>query len=88
MGQVTDINAFDWNKIDEESGLSYLELAKGMAVETLVPIYAVLAEGEKKGIELDEEDKKKIDDWIAEQKKNYGDEFDEVLIMYNFKNFM
>ena len=79
MGQVTDINAFDWNKIDEESGLSYLELAKGMAVETLVPIYAVLAEGEKKGIELDEEDKKKIDDWIAEQKKNYGDEFDEVL---------
>ncbi len=86
MGEVTDINSFDWNKIDETSGLSYLEFAKGMAIETLIPIYAVIAEGEKNGIALDDADKKKIDDWIAEQKANYGDEFDEILKQSGYAN--
>lgn len=79
MGMLTDVNSFDWNGIDETSGISYKELAKGMAIETLVPIYATISEGEKNGIVLDEADEKQITDWIAEQKANYGDEFEEVL---------
>ncbi len=78
-GVVTDISSFDWNKVDEQMGISYLELSKSMAVETLLPIYAVIAEGEKNGVGFTEEDDKKIKDWIAEQKKNYGAEFENVL---------
>ncbi len=78
-GAVTDISSFDWNKVDEQLGLSYLELSKAMAVETLIPIYATIAEGEKRGIVFTEEDDKKVKDWIAEQKENYGADFEKVL---------
>ncbi|MBR5614169.1 MAG: peptidylprolyl isomerase [Clostridia bacterium] len=79
MQMIKSLDDFDWNAIDETSDLSYLEVSKGMAVETLIPIYAVIAEGEKHGITLDEDDEKKIADWIAEQKANYGDEFESIL---------
>ncbi len=78
-GAVTDIAGFDWNKIDEQMGISYLEFSKSMAVETLTPIYATIAEGEKRGIKFTEEDDKKVKDWIAEQKENYGADFEKVL---------
>ncbi len=78
-GVVTDVAKFDWNKADEQIGLSYLELSKAMAVETLIPIYAAIAEGEKRGIVFTEEDDKKVKDWIAEQKENYGADFEKVL---------
>lgn len=78
-GAVTDISSFDWKKVDEEVGMSYLELSKAMAVETLIPIYATIAEGEKRGVEFTDEDDKNIKDWIAEQKKNYGEDFEKTL---------
>jgi len=79
MQMISDISDFDWNQVEETSGLSYLELSKGMAMDTLIPIYATIAEGKKNGVVLDAEDEKKITDWIAEQKKNYGDQFEEIL---------
>ncbi len=78
-GMVSDIENFDWNTVGDEMKISYAELSKGMAVETLIPIYAVIAEGERRGVEFTEEDDKKIQDWITEQKNNYGADFETVL---------
>ncbi|MBR5155055.1 MAG: peptidylprolyl isomerase [Clostridia bacterium] len=78
-GMISDVDNFDWNAVGEGMDLSYTEISKAMAVETLIPIYAVIAEGEKRGIEFTEEDDKKIKDWIAEQKESYGAEFEKVL---------
>ena len=78
-GALTDPSEFDWNALDASTGLSYKELSKAMAIDSIVPVYATIAEGEKRGIKLSEEDEKKIKDWIDEQKKNYGDKFEEVL---------
>lgn len=85
-GLVSDIEKFDWNGIEEQTGLSYKELSKGMAIDVLIPIYATIAEGEKRGVVLDEADEKKITDWIDEQKKNYGDEFENVLKQSGYEN--
>lgn len=79
MQMISDVSGFDWNRVEETSGLSYLELSKGMAMDTLIPIYATIAEGKKNGVVLDDEDEKKITDWVDEQKKNYGDQFEEIL---------
>lgn len=79
MGMVNDVSAFNWEALDQTTGFSYKELSKSMALDSIVPVYATIAEGEKRGITLDEEDEKKIKDWIDEQKKNYGDEFEEVV---------
>ncbi len=79
LGEITDVSNFDWNKVDADVGISYIELSKGMAVETLIPIYATIAEGEKRGIVFTDEDDKTIKDWIAEQKQNYGADFEKVL---------
>ncbi len=78
-GMIQDVNDFDWNATNEEMKLSYLEFAKSMAVETLVPIYATIAEGEKRGVEFTDEDEKQISDWIDTQKEAYGAEFEKVL---------
>ncbi len=86
MQMVKDVANFDWNKIEETSGLSYLEVSKGMAMDTLIPIYATIGEGRKNGVALDEADEKKITDWIAEQKKNYGDKFDEILTKSGYES--
>ena len=74
-----DINNFSWDKIDEETGLSYKELAKGIGIVRLIPIYAVIAEGEKRGIILEEKEEQEIKDWIEQQKQNLGDQFEEAL---------
>ncbi len=78
-GMITDIDNFDWDAVGEEMKLSYAEISKGMAVETLIPIYAVIAEGEKRDIKFTEEDDKQVKDWIAEQKESYGAEFETIL---------
>ena len=79
MQLIASPDKMDWNAVDEKTGLTYLELSKGMGFETLMPMYALIGEGKKNGVELTEEDKKSVDAWIAEQKETYGDEFEEIL---------
>lgn len=79
LGLVSDIKTFDWNAIDTTSEVSYLEYAKGLAAENLIPIYAFIAEGEKRGVFLSEEEEKEIADGVAELKEQYGDDFETVL---------
>ncbi len=79
MGMLNDVSVFNWEDLDQITGLSYKELSKSMALDSIVPVYATIAEGEKRGITLSEEDEKEIKDWIDEQKKNYGDEFEEAV---------
>ncbi len=78
-GLITDINEFDWDKIEEETGLSYKEMSKGLAVNAVSSMYSIISEGEKHGIVLDEEDKAEAKEWVETQKANYGDEFETVL---------
>lgn len=86
LGLVSDIKDFDWNAIDTTSGVSYLEYAKGLAAENLVPIYAFIAEGEKRGVFLSEEEEKEIADGVAELKEQYGDDFETVLNQNGYPN--
>lgn len=79
-GLVSDISSFDWDEFDEASGLSHKEFSKGMAIETgLVPICVTIMEGEKNGVVFDDADKKKVTDWIAEQKASLGGNFEEII---------
>ncbi len=86
MGMISSIDDFDWDAIDEISGMSHKELAKGKAVERLISIYGLVAEAEKHGIALDENDKKTISDTIDGYKKEYGDDFEEVLKQNGYPN--
>lgn len=85
-GKVTDFKNFDWNAIEETTGLTNAEYVRCGAVESLVPVYALVAEGEKHGITLSEEESKKIDDWLAQLKTQYGDQFETVLKQSGYPN--
>lgn len=79
-GLVSDVSSFDWEEFDETSGLSHKEFSKAMAVETsIVPICLTIIEGEKNGVVLDDADKKRVNDWIAEQKVSLGDDFETIV---------
>ncbi|MBO5955633.1 MAG: peptidylprolyl isomerase [Clostridia bacterium] len=78
-GLISDISDFDINAKAFDTDLTYLEYAKGMATESLIPIYGFIAAGEKKGITCTEEDEKKATEWLASLKGQYGDEFGEAL---------
>ncbi len=79
-GFVNDISSFDWDEFDEASGLSHKEFSKAMAVETgIVPICVTIMEGQKNGVVFDDADKKKVTDWIAEQKASLGESFEEII---------
>ncbi len=78
-GGVSDIKTFDWNTKNDELGMSYIDFVKATAVKSIIPTYAIAAEGEKNGIEFTSEDDKVIKDWIAQQKADYGDEFESIV---------
>lgn len=79
VGTLTDVEDMDWNAQAFDTAKTYTEYTKDMATERLSAIYALVAEGEKKGIALTEEDEKEIAGNIEELKKAYGDEFETIL---------
>jgi len=76
---VTDFNDFDWNEINEETSLKNSEIAKGEAVKSVSTILAVIAEAEKRGITLTEDEEKSITDWAQQIKDSYGENLDNAL---------
>ncbi len=78
-GMISDISEFDINAKAFDTELTYLEYAKAMATETVIPVYGLIAAGEKNGITFDEEDENEAEEWIASLKAQYGDEFEEAL---------
>jgi len=76
---ITTVKDFDWDALAFDGELSYKEYAKGMATSNIIPVYAIIAEGEKKGIVLDEADEKEIASGVEEIKKQYGDDFEKAL---------
>ncbi len=85
-GKIKDLDKFDWNEKEEKSGISYKEYSKGEAVQTLVPIYALIGEGRKRGITLSEDEEKELTDWLAQLKTQYGDEFENALKQSGYEN--
>lgn len=78
-GDVKDFKKFDWNAAEKKTGMTNAEYVKGSAVESLVPVYALISEGEKHGIKLSGDEEKKIQDWLKQVKSQYGDQFATIL---------
>ena len=85
-GVLTDVGTMDWDEQAFGTEMSYIEYAKGLATENLIPIYALIAEGEKRGISLTDEDEKEISNNIEQLKVMYGDEFETALTQTGYPN--
>jgi len=83
-GMLQDLEGFEWNTPEYSTGMSYLNYAKGMAIDTLIPIYTLIEEGEKQGVALSEEEEKEITDNVAELKAQYGDQFETILLQNGY----
>ncbi|MBQ7096546.1 MAG: peptidylprolyl isomerase [Clostridia bacterium] len=79
-GAVSDVEKFDWNAKDPNYDGTYLEYVKDNAVAELVPLYALVAEGKRRGISLSEEDMQEVRNWVKEMQ---GEQTDE-----EFANFL
>lgn len=85
-GALTDVSAMDWNKSAFETKMNYTEYAKGLATDRLIPIYALVAEGEKRGIKLTDEEKEELSKQLEEIKAQYGDDFETALKQNGYPN--
>ncbi len=83
-GMLTSIEDFTWDMPEYTTGLSYLEYAKGLGLNSLIPIYSLVADGEKHGIVLTEEEEQKIRDGIEELKTQLGENFELALKQNGF----
>lgn len=81
------IEDVDWNEVDEKTGLSLKEQVRAETIDTLiVPMMAFISEGEKRGVALDENDKKQVADNLAQLKAQYGNDFAAFLTQNGFKD--
>lgn len=79
-GEVSDFKGFNWNVKDNNTELTRAEYAKGYAVNMLVPIYALIAEGEKHGVAaITDEEEKSLNDWVENLKTQFGDDFETAM---------
>ncbi len=85
-GALTDVSAMDWNKKAFDTKMNYTEYAKGLATERLIPIYALVAEGEKHGIKLTDEENAELSNQLEEIKTQYGDNFETALKQNGYPN--
>lgn len=81
---ITDLDKFNWQDTDKDSGLSYSETVKGKTVETLAPIVSLISVATEKGVALTEEEIKSADDNVEQIKSSYKDNLDEVLKQNGF----
>ncbi len=85
-GMLTDVADMNWDEKAFETKMTYTDYAKGMATERLIPIYALITEGEKRGIVLTDDEEAEINKGIEELKNSYGDEFQSALAQSGFPN--
>jgi len=85
--KIPDVSKFDWNAVgDEESGLTHTDIVKIKAVRSATPILAIIAEANKRGLQLTEEEVKEITDNVEKIKEHYGDGLEEALKGSGFEN--
>lgn len=73
MGLMEKPNDFDWNAKDPNYDGSYLDYVKFNSLEDIIPRYALIAEGKRRGITLTKEDKDEVQKWLKEQQGSYSD---------------
>ena len=73
-GALENVSKFDWNAKDANYDGSYLDYVKFSSINYLVPRYALVAEGKRRGVTLTEEDKQQVKDSIKEMKGDMTDE--------------
>lgn len=85
--KISDISKFNWNEVaDKDSGLTHKELVKIKAARTLAPIAATIAEAQKRGIALSDDELKEISSFIEQVKTSYGDKLEETLKMSGYES--
>lgn len=77
--KITDLDSFDWNAVDKESGLTHTEIVKIKTVRSLVPIATVVAEADKRGVKLTDEEAQEIKTSVEQIKQSYGDALSDAL---------
>ncbi len=85
-GNITDPSKVNWNSIEENSGLPLIEYIKGGSVESMVPLFALVNEGEKRGVALSDAETNQIKANVDQLKAQYGSDFEKVLKLSGFEN--
>ncbi len=85
-GKIEDPTKVDWNSAEETTGLQLIEYIKGGSIESMVPLFALVNEGEKRGIALTDTEKNKIKENLDQVKAQYGSEFENALKMSGFED--
>lgn len=78
-GEKIDFKNFDWNTVDEETGLKLSEIVKGQTVESIAAPVAIVEEAVKRGVALTEEDEKNLTSWLEQTKTQLGENFEKAL---------
>lgn len=73
LGVMSEPNSFDWNAKDPNYDGTYFDYVKYNALEDLIPRFALVAEGKRRGITLTEDDRKAVQNWLTQQQGTYSD---------------
>ncbi len=80
MGAVPDVEKFKWTDKDPNFDGTYQDYVKFSSVEDIVPRYALLAEGKRRGVTLSDEDKQGVQEWVKSVQGSASDkEFEKNL---------
>lgn len=86
VGMITDISQMNWDEKAFGTEMSYTEYVKDVAKTRLTSMYALIVEGEKKGIAITENEEKELDDYITKLKESYGADFENALKRSGYSN--
>lgn len=80
-GHIESLDNFSWDDPYTDGGISttYNGLARDMALEALIPVLAIIDQGVDFGILWEDADEKMLRSWFDEQKKGFGENFEEYL---------
>ncbi len=80
MGAVPDVEKFDWNEKDPNYDGTYQDYVKYSSIEDLVPRFALIAEGKRRGVTLNDADKQEVQDWAESVQGDMSDkDFERAL---------
>lgn len=84
---ITNImKEYSWDTVDEETGKTYAEMAKENALNAALRQFVSLKKAEEFGVTLTDEEKAQVNSFADNNKTQYGDEYEKVLISNGLKS--
>ena len=77
---------YSWDTVDEETGKTYGEMAKENALNAALRQFVSLKKAEEFGVTLTDEEKAQVNSFADNNKTQYGDEYERVLISNGLKS--